>query len=62
MNVLTFILQHVNTMALYSLTRTPYNSQVRVVLTPYYHPAVESPGVCDDFDNPQSDVAHLRVH
>ena len=54
MNVLTFILQHVNTMALYSLTRTPYNSQVRVVLTPYYHPAVESPGVCDDVDNPQS--------
>ena len=35
MHVLTFILQHMNTLTLENLTMTPYNSEVRVVLTPY---------------------------
>ena len=33
MHVFTFILQNVNSMTLWSLTMTPYNSQARVMLT-----------------------------
>ena len=35
MHVLTFTLQDVNNMTPQSLMMTPYNSQVRVMLTPY---------------------------
>ena len=37
-HVLNFILQHVNNMIPLSLTPTQYNSQVRVMLTPYIIP------------------------
>ena len=35
MHILTFILQHLNTVTLLSLMMTPYQCQVRVMLTPY---------------------------
>ena len=35
MHVLIFIMQQVNNITLESLQTTPYNSQVRVMLTPY---------------------------
>ena len=42
MQVLTFILEHVNSMILYSLTMIPYNSQLSHA-DPKYHRAVGSP-------------------
>ena len=45
MHVLTFILQHVNILTIYCLMMTPYDSQMRVMLTFYITQLYEALGL-----------------